>query len=99
MMQCLVLVDSQGEPLRPSIQYNDARAKAEAEALESLAGGADALASQTVNWKGPLALPPKLRWLLDHEPEAVAKAALMLLGAHDFVALRLCGARVTDAVT
>ncbi|CAK0807181.1 unnamed protein product, partial [Prorocentrum cordatum] len=79
--------------------YNDARAKAEAAALESLAGGAEALASRAVNWKGALALPPKLRWLLDHEPGAVAQAAQMLLGAHDFVALRLCGARATDAVT
>lgn len=99
MMQCLCLVDGDGEPVRDAMLHTDSRATAEAASLESRAGGAEVLRQQLANWKGALSFPSRLRWLLDHQPDALQRARSVLLGAHDFVALRLCGVRVADAVT
>ena len=41
----------------------------------------------------------KLRWLMEHEPEAAAAARWFLPGAKDALALHLTGRAATDPVT
>jgi len=99
MMQCLVLVNEAGVALRDSMQYNDSRAKEEAAELEARAGGAEQLARRLRNWKGPVSFPAKIKWLATHEPHVLEQTATLLLGSHDYIALKLCGICVADAVT
>ena len=99
-MQDLILVDEQGLALRPAVLYSDARARAQAEHIESVVvGGAKALKKQTGNWKGPVSLLPKLMWMSEHEPEKMNSAKYILLSAHGYLAVRLGGCPVCDHVS
>lgn len=89
MVPALVLLDGRGQPLRPSIQQNDARAIAEVADLRAAvdAGEFFAITGGTVNQQN---IDPRWRWLLRHEPEVVARAA-HLCGSYDFITFRLTG--------
>lgn len=75
-MHGAVLVDAAGAPLRPAILWPDQRAVAELDAWRSLPpDDRSALANPLVaGMTGPL-----LAWLARHEPDAVARAAAVLL--------------------
>lgn len=97
-MQDLVLVDERGEPLRPAILYSDVRAHRESAAILAELG-AETLLRRTGNEQTAAGLPAKLRWLHRHEPAALAAARHLLLGAADFLALRMTGFAVSDTTT
>ncbi|SDE23180.1 xylulokinase [Blastococcus fimeti] len=75
-MHGTVLVDATGRPVRPAVLWPDARAAAELDRWRVLPDGERAaLANPLVaGMTGPV-----LAWLVAHEPEAVARAAAVLL--------------------
>jgi xylulokinase len=93
-MHGLVVLDAQGEVLRPAILWNDQRTAAECDAIRAALGpqrlieitGNDALTGFTA---------PKLVWVRDHEPEVWARVAHVLL-PKDYVRLRLTGGYAMD---
>jgi xylulokinase len=89
MVPALVLLDADGQPLRASIQQNDARAFVEVaelqadvdpEAFFTITGG-------VVNQQN---IDPRWRWLQRHEP-ALAARATHICGSYDFIRFRLTG--------
>ena len=91
-MHGAVLLDGQGQPVRPVMLWNDARATKESAdmiAAEPEAGEIAGIA--------PMAgfTAPKLLWLARHEPQAHARIAHILL-PKDYLGLRLHGRYVTD---
>lgn len=91
-MHAAVLLDAGDRVLRPAILWNDGRAQAESRLLNERVPEIGRIA-------GVPAVPnftaPKLLWLATHEPEILARTA-MVLSAKDYVRLQLTGERVTD---
>ena len=93
-MHGLVMLDAQGQVLRPAILWNDGRASMECDRIRTRFGlerlvaitGNDAFAGFTA---------PKLLWVREHEPEVYAQTAQVLL-PKDYVRYRLTGAFATD---
>ncbi|NNF69398.1 MAG: hypothetical protein HKN01_06470 [Acidimicrobiia bacterium] len=93
-MHGLVLLDDEGEVLRPSILWNDQRTQAECDEIRDRVGaqrlieltGNDALTGFTA---------PKILWVRNHEPEIFARAAHVLL-PKDYVRYRLTGDLAVD---
>lgn len=93
-MHGLVLLDAAGDVIRPAILWNDQRTAAECDAIRATLGpahlveitGNDALTGFTA---------PKLLWVRDHEPEAWARVAHVLL-PKDYVRYRLTGEFALD---
>ena len=93
-MHGLVLLDEADQVVRPAILWNDQRTGAECDLIREALGperliritGNDALTGFTA---------PKLVWVRDHEPEAWARAAHVLL-PKDYVRLRLTGDHALD---
>ncbi len=90
-----VLLDRDGEVLRPAILWNDQRMQAECDEIRSKVGrerligitGNDALTGFTA---------PKLLWVMNHEPDVWREVATVLL-PKDYVRLRLTGTAAIDA--
>jgi xylulokinase len=88
-MHGLVLLDSDGQVLRPAILWNDQRTGAQCDDIRARVGrerliqitGNDALAGFTA---------PKILWVREHEPELYARARHILL-PKDYVRYRLSG--------
>jgi xylulokinase len=87
MVPAVVPVDKSGNPLRPAILQNDARASAEISELAAALPDLDftaitgsALTQQSV--------APTLRWLARHEPAVWADTSFVL-GSYDWVAVAL----------
>lgn len=95
---CLVVLDSQGRPLRPAILYGiDTRASRQINALEERYGrealvelGGMRLTSQAVG--------PKILWLRENEPD-VHSAAASFVTATTYLNYRLTGELVIDRHT
>ena len=89
-----VLLDDQGEVVRPAILWNDQRTEAECDDIRRLVGhkrlievtGNDALTGFTA---------PKLLWVRKHEPENWARVSQILL-PEDYVRFRLTGDYASD---
>jgi xylulokinase len=94
MVPALVMVDTHGRPVRPSIQQSDGRTGDEVEAIRAETDEAAFLA-RCGNGINQQLLAPKLRWLRRHEPEAVA-AARRIMGSYDFIAHRLTGTATVE---
>src|SRR5689334_22443471 len=90
-----VFLDAAGEVIRPALLWNDARTGAECREITAAVG-----AERLLEIAGNPALTgfqaPKIRWLANHEPDAYARVASVLL-PKDYVRLRLTGERATDA--
>ena len=91
-MHGAVVLDAEGQVLRPAILWNDARAGAEAAAFNGkfsdvgqIAGG-PSVAGFTA---------PKLLWLRNHEPK-VFKQLTMVLAPKDYLRFRMSGDFITD---
>lgn len=93
-MQGCLLVDREGNPLRPSIIWADQRALKEAEHLEREIGF-DRMYEITGHRLSPSYTLEKIMWLKEHEPE-VYKKAYKSLQAKDYILYRLTGEFVTD---
>jgi xylulokinase len=89
MVPALVLLDSEGRPVRRSIQQNDARAHEEIKFLKSSLNEEEVfkLTGGGINQQ---TMPPKLLWLEKHEPEALKKAK-HILGSYDYITYKLTG--------
>jgi len=93
-MHGLVLLDRDGEVLRPAILWNDQRTGAECDEIRQRLGkerliqitGNDALTGFTA---------PKILWVRNHEPEIFARARQILL-PKDYVRFKLTGQYATD---
>lgn len=93
-MHGLVLLDAEGEVLRPSILWNDQRTGPQCEWMTNTIGLDNLLA-----WTGSPALTgftaPKVLWVREHEPEVYAQVAHILL-PKDYVRYKLTGVYATD---
>jgi xylulokinase len=93
-MHGLVLLDEQGEVLRPAILWNDQRTGPQCDAIRARLGrdrliqitGNDALTGFTA---------PKILWVQENEPEVYAQARHILL-PKDYVRYRLTGEFAMD---
>ena len=94
-MHSSVFLDSRGSVIRPALLWSDGRTTAECREIVSRAGGEEKLRA----WVSNAALEgftlPKILWLRNHERDAFARLAKVLL-AKDFVRLRLTGAMGTE---
>ncbi len=92
-MSGLVLVDGDGQPVRPCITISDGRATEEARALDRRMG--ETVRRVTGNPIINGFLLPKLEWVRRHEPERLAKARKLLM-PKDYLRLRLTGKLTTE---
>ncbi|MGH8826954.1 MAG: xylulokinase, partial [Jiangellaceae bacterium] len=86
----MVALDGDDRVVRPALLWNDTRSASAARELVDEIGGPQA-------WASAVGLVPvasftitKLRWLAEHEPEAAARVARVLL-PHDWLTWRLLG--------
>ena len=81
-----------------ALLYSDARAAAQASAVEDALG---TRVGDLANYKGAASCLAKWLWLAECEPDALARADGLLLGAHSYLAWALSGgdARVCDRTT
>jgi xylulokinase len=93
-MHGLVLLDEQGEVLRPAILWNDGRASAECEWMR-VKLGLDRLVELTGNNAFEGFTAPKLLWVKNHEPEVYSRVRQILL-PKDYIRYMLTGAYATD---
>lgn len=93
-MQCCLVVDQNGAPLRPAIIWADQRAGKEADLL-SRRVGSDRMYELTGHRVSASYSIEKLMWIKDHEPELYEKTYKMLQ-AKDYIIYRLTGRFVTD---
>lgn len=92
----MVALDEQGEVVRPALLWNDTRSAPQARALVGELGGPRQWAERTGSVPVASFTVTKLRWLAEHEPDAAARTAAVLL-PHDWLTWRLgAGERVTD---
>ncbi len=93
-MHGLVLLDANGEVLRPAILWNDQRTQAQCDFMTERIGG-DRLLELTGNPALTGFTAPKLLWVRDNEPEVYAKIDQVLL-PKDYIRYRLTDGYATD---
>ena len=89
MVPATILVGRDGQPLRRSIQQNDARAFSEIEEFKACLDEQD-LFRRTGAAITQQSIGPKLLWLARHEPE-VFKQASWVMGSYDYINYLLTG--------
>jgi len=89
-----VLLDSDGEVVRPAILWNDQRTAAECDEIRQRVGS-DRLIEITGNDALTGFTAPKLLWVRRHEPDSWARVKHVLL-PKDYVRYRLSGDRAVD---
>ena len=94
MVPAMVLLDEAGEPLRRSIQQNDARTAVEIDEVKADIDGARffELTGGSINQQ---VVAPKVRWLRRHEP-AILERLATLVGSYEYIGLRLTGERYVE---
>jgi xylulokinase len=94
----MVVLDETGQVIRPALLWNDVRSAPQARALISELGGPQQWARQTGSVPTASFTITKLRWLAEHEPDAAARTAHVLL-PHDWLTWRLAGRPATGPTT
>jgi xylulokinase len=94
MVPCVIVLDEQGAPLRPSIQQNDARAGTEVRELAEELADARIL-ERTGSPISQQSVAPTARWLQRHEP-GVWERTRTLVGSYDLIARRLTGVSAVE---
>src|SRR5712692_1493627 len=89
MVPAMVLLDSSGQPLRASIQQNDARSIVEVSELRDTVN-LDEFFTITGGVPNQQNIDPRWRWLRRHEPGVIART-VHLCGSYDFIVYRLTG--------
>ncbi len=84
----MVVIDEAGQVIRPALLWNDVRSAPQARALIAELGGPRRWAQQTGSVPTASFTVTKLRWLAEHEPDAAARTAHVLL-PHDWLTWRL----------
>jgi xylulokinase len=90
MVPAMVLLDEHSQPVRPSIQQNDARAIAEVAELSERVDQ-DALYRLTGGYTNQQHIAPRLLWVQRNEPDAWQRTRT-ILGSYDLVTAWLCDA-------
>ena len=93
-MHGLVLLDAEGQVLRPCIMWNDQRSHAECEEISNLVGPSKVL---EITGNPVLAgfTAPKIRWVEKNEPEIFSQISKVLL-PKDFIRYKLSGEFFSD---
>jgi xylulokinase len=90
----LVLLDSDGDVLRPAKLWNDTQSAPQAERLVAEIG-----ADWWADWAGVVPVAAftitKLAWVIENEPDLIARIDKLML-PHDWLTWKLTGAHVTD---
>jgi xylulokinase len=86
----MVVVDEAGQVIRPALLWNDVRSAPQAAALIAEMGGPREWARRTGSVPTASFTVTKLRWLAEHEPDAAARTAHVML-PHDWLTWRLAG--------
>ncbi len=94
MLPAVVLLDSDGRLLRPSIQQSDGRCGREVEELRQEWTESDFL-SRAGNGINQQLVTAKLRWLARHEPDVFGNIATVF-GSYDFINWKLTGKRAIE---
>jgi len=94
-MHSSVFLDKTGAVIRPALLWCDGRTTAECREIETRAGGETHLREWVCNPALEGFTLPKVLWLRNHEPQAFARLATLLL-AKDFVRFRLTGTPATE---
>jgi xylulokinase len=94
-MHTLVLLDAEGEPVRPAIAWPDARTAREVEAFHARVPR-EAQVSILGNPPATGFTGPSLLWVKHHEPDVYQRARHALL-PKDYLRYRLTGALATEA--
>ena len=89
-MHSSVFLDRSGNVVRPALLWCDGRTTAECEEITRRAGGEDRLRDWVRNPALEGFTLPKVLWLRNHEPDAYARVATVML-AKDFIRYRLTG--------
>ena len=93
-MHGLVALDASMTPIRPAILWNDGRCESQCLATEARIG-IERLVELTGNRMLAGFTAPKLLWMREHEPEAFARIATVML-PKDWIRYRLTGGVATD---
>lgn len=93
-MHGMVMLDEEGEVLRPCIMWNDQRTAAQCEWIMDTVGR-DRFLELTLNRALPGFTAPKIIWTRENEPEIYAQAARILL-PKDYLRYRLTGVYATE---
>ncbi len=94
MVPTAILVGTDGEPLRFSIQQNDARSHLEIAGFIARVDHDDVF-RRTGSAITQQSIGPKLLWLARHEPHNFARTALVM-GSYDYINFRLTGQPVLE---
>jgi xylulokinase len=89
MLPAVVLLDTDGQVLRPSIQQSDGRCAIEVEELRHEIDE-PAFVRRAGNGVNQQLVASKLRWIEKHEPEIFARIATVF-GSYDYINWRLTG--------
>jgi len=89
-----LVITRHGRPLRYSIQQNDARAVEEIMIFKRRFGDEWLFNKTGATWNQQV-LPPKLLWLLKHEPDVLEQAD-WICGSYEYVAFQLTGVRYSE---
>ena len=84
----MVVMDEDGQVIRPALLWNDLRSAAAARELIAELGGPGWWAEHTGSVPSASFTVTKLRWLAGHEPENAARVARVML-PHDWLTWRL----------
>jgi xylulokinase len=100
----MVLLDEDGEILRPALLWNDVRSAPQAERLTQLLSGTQGFDGKKA-WAELTGSVPvasftvtKLRWVLEHEPEIMNRASAVCL-PHDWLTWKLSGSKDINDLT
>jgi len=94
-MHGLVLLDKDGEVLRPAILWNDQRTAAQCAEITEKVGGLENIVELTGNAVLPGFTAPKVLWVRQNEPGVYERAAQILL-PKDYLRYRLTGEYATE---
>jgi len=94
-MHGLVLLDKDGQVLRPAILWNDQRTGAQCADITASAGGLSRLLALTGNAVLPGFTAPKIAWVRENEPSVYDEVAQVLL-PKDYIRYRLTGEYATE---
>lgn len=93
-MHGLVILDENGEVIRPAILWNDGRTTKECDYLNHEIGK-ERLSAYTANISFTGFTAPKILWVENNEPENFARIRKIML-PKDYIAYRLTGVHCTD---
>ena len=97
-MHGLVMLDENGQVLRPAMLWNDGRTQEQCDQITEIVG-LETLVAETANPVLTGFTAPKILWVRQHEPEIYARARMFLL-PKDYIRFELTGefaSEVSDA--